>query len=215
MNIKPIRTIIVDDHPHARLAIRELLTLESSIEVVDEATSGVEAIELALKHQPDLMIIDINMAGMDGLDATRRIKEYYPKTKIIIATVSDDVSHLFEALKKGAQGYLLKHLNPQAWLNSFRAFINDDLQITKDLAMQMLLEFEKVHSYRKNLHNHMSEVLTLREQEVLELVTKGLSNREIGQMLFISEHTVKNHLKNIMYKLQVDNRVKLANYLYK
>jgi DNA-binding NarL/FixJ family response regulator len=215
MNIKPIRTIIVDDHPHARLAIRELLALESSIEVIDEATSGVEAIELALKYQPDLMIIDINMAGMDGLDATRRIKEYYPKTKIIITTVSDDVAHLFEALKKGAQGYLLKHLNPQDWLNSLRAFINDDLQITKDLAMQMLLEFEKEHPQRKNLHNHLTDVLTLREQEVLELVAKGLSNREVGQLLFISENTVKNHLKNIMHKLQVDNRVKLANYLYK
>lgn len=206
--IQPIRILIADDHKHARQGIREILEMEPDFEIVAEAWNGEEAILYTEKYMPDMILMDINMPGISGLEATRQIKGEYPYVKIIIVTVSDDITDLFEAIKKGAQGYLLKNLNQDAWLEYLRAVALDEAPLSRELAVQLLKEF----STKPAALEHSP--LTAREQEILEQVAKGKTNREISEYLIISEHTVKNHLKNIMQKLHLDNRVQLTRYAY-
>jgi DNA-binding NarL/FixJ family response regulator len=206
---EPIRVIVIDDHPHARLAIRELLSVDQTFQIIAEGKNGYEAIELAEQYEPDLMIIDIQMPGLDGLEATKRIKDRFTAIKIVIVTVSHDVAHLFEALKKGAQGYLLKTLDSSLWLDYLRAIVTDDAPLSQEIAARILQEFTKAAETKRESLDH----LTIREREVLECVAQGLSNKEIAVQLFISENTVKNHLKNIMHKLHADNRVQLSKYM--
>lgn len=206
--IQPIRILIADDHKHARQGIREILEMEPDFEIVAEAWNGEEAILYTEKYMPDMILMDINMPGISGLEATRQIKGDYPYVKIIIVTVSDDITDLFEAIKKGAQGYLLKNLDPNAWLEYLRAVALDEAPLPRELAVQLLKEF----STKPAALEHSP--LTAREQEILEQVAKGKTNREISEHLIISEHTVKNHLKNIMQKLHLDNRVQLTRYAY-
>lgn len=203
------RVLIVDDHKHARQGMRTILGMDPSFEIVAEAASGQEAIALTEAHMPDLVLMDINMPHMDGLEATKAIKEKYPYIKIVMVTVSDDIAHLFEALKKGAQGYLLKNLHPEEWHLYLKAIALDEAPLSRELAMRILQEF----SHKPKRVDEPSP-LTGREREILRLVAQGLSNREIAQQLDISEHTVKNHLKNILHKLHLDNRVQLARYAF-
>jgi DNA-binding NarL/FixJ family response regulator len=154
-------------------------------------------------------MFDINMPVLNGLQTTGIIKERFPYVKIVIITVSDDASDLFEALKKGAQGYLLKNLNPDVWLEYLHALVTDEAPMPREVAYRILNEF---HQIPGSMQSHS---LTKREQEILTLVAKGWSNKEIASQLTISEYTVKNHLKNIMQKLHLSNRVQLARYAYK
>lgn len=206
--MQPIRVLIADDHQHAREGIREILESDPFFEIVAEAWNGSEALEYTAKFMPDLILMDINMPDMSGLEATRRIKNDYPYVKIIMVTISDDITDLFEAIKKGAQGYLLKNLDPDAWLEYLRAVALDEAPLSKELAVQLLREFSP------KLPEPAHSPLTAREQEILEQVAKGKTNREISEDLIISENTVKNHLKNIMQKLHLDNRVQLTRYAY-
>ncbi|WP_199618197.1 response regulator [Paenibacillus alkalitolerans] len=206
---QPVRVLIVDDHSHAREGMREILNADPIFEVVGECTSGKEAILVTGQRMPDLILMDINMKEIDGLEATKEIKSRNPYVKIVMVTVSDDIAHLFEALKKGAQGYLLKNLNPGAWLEYLKAVIFDQAPMSRELALRILKEFSGNEAPRPS-----ENPLTDREQEILIWVAKGMSNREISEKLFISEHTVKNHLKKILQKLQLDNRVQLARYAY-
>lgn len=203
----PYRVLIVDDHAHAREGMRDIVGMIPDFEIVGEGRSGPEAIELADRFAPDLVLMDIRMPGMDGLEATRRIKEKHPEIKIVIVTVSDDVTHLFEALKKGAQGYLLKNLNPGAWQEYLKAIAVDEAPMSRELAFRLLQEFT-----RKDRPLSSQNPLTGREREVLEWVAKGAANREIAETLDISENTVKNHLKSILHKLHLQNRVQLTRY---
>ncbi|TVY01984.1 response regulator [Cohnella terricola] len=207
--MQPIRVLIVDDHNHAREGIRMILSSDPNFEVVAEANSGREAIRLTEENMPDLILMDIHMKEMNGLEATKTIKARFPYVKIVMVTVSDDIAHLFEALKKGAQGYLLKNLNPSAWHEYLKAVIIDEAPLSRELAHRILLEFN-----RKEAPISADTPLTVREQEILRWVAKGDSNREIATRLDISEHTVKNHLKNILHKLHLDNRVQLTRYAY-
>ncbi|WP_256757975.1 response regulator transcription factor [Cohnella sp. WQ 127256] len=204
-----IRVVIVDDHIHAREGIRTILSSDPIFDIVAEGTSGIEAIQLTEKWMPDLILMDINMKDMGGLEATKEIKSRYPYVKIVMVTVSDDITHLFEALKKGAQGYLLKNLNPSTWHEYLRAVIYDQAPFSRELAQRILLEFAQKEAPKSD-----NSPLTPREQEILRWVAKGLSNRDISDKLDISEHTVKNHLKNILQKLHLDNRVQLTRYAY-
>lgn len=206
------KVMIVDDHPHARSGIREILNQDSRYNVVAEAMNGEEAIAAAQQHLPDLIIMDIHMKQMNGLEATRAIKLTCPETKIVIVTVSDEVTHLFEAIKNGAQGYLKKNINPTLWLDYLNAIMHDEAPLSKELAHQMLMEFM---ISRSDASNTSLEELTERERELLKLVAVGQTNREIAEQLHISENTVKNHLRNIMQKLHVANRVQLTNVAYK
>lgn len=155
---------------------------------------------------PDLILMDIQMQGMGGLEATRIIKLQYPYVKIVMITVSDDITHLFEALKQGTQGYLLKNLSPSTWLEYLHAIMRDDAPLSRELAFQILKEFPiSVAS-----EDHIP--LTIREREILNWVASGMTNKEIATQLGISDQTVKNHLKNILQKLHLENRVQLTRY---
>jgi DNA-binding NarL/FixJ family response regulator len=156
---------------------------------------------------PDMILMDINMPVMNGLEATRQVKERFPYVKIVMVTVSDDVTDLFQAIKNGAQGYLVKNLNPNIWLSYLHALVTDSAPMPQEIANRILAEFTGVKTTNDDL-------LTSREQEILTRVATGLSNREIAKELVISEHTVKNHLKNIMQKLHLNNRVQLTCYAY-
>lgn len=208
---QPVRILIVDDHHHAREGIRAILQAEPLFEVVGEGCNGLEALTLTEQLMPDLILMDINMKEMDGLEATKEIKARYPYVKIVIITVSDDITHLFEALKKGAQGYLLKNLNPGAWREYLKAIALDEAPLSRELAQRILQEFALAGAGRQQAEE---SPLTAREQEILRCVAQGAANRDIAGMLMISEHTVKNHLKNILQKLHLDNRVQLAKYAF-
>lgn len=203
------RIIIIDDHPHAREGIKQILEMDSDFEIVAEGQNGQEAIALTEQHMPDIILMDINMPLMNGMEATKLIKEQYPYVKIVIVTVSDDITNLFEALKRGAQGYLLKNLNPTYWHEYLKAVAVDEAPMSRELAFRLLKEFAP-----KEVQVNPRSPLTAREQEILEWVAKGYANRNIADQLDISEHTVKNHLKNIMHKLHMDNRVQLTRYAY-
>jgi DNA-binding NarL/FixJ family response regulator len=202
------RIVIGDDHEHARQAMRLIIERDPRFQIVGEAADGKEVIELAASARPDLILMDINMPKVNGLAATRIIKEQFPSVKIVIVTVSDDASDLFDALKQGAQGYLLKNLKPSLWLEYLQAVAADETPMPKEIARRILHEFHTtpVPSKQSNL--------TQREQEILTWVAQGYSNKEIARQCLISEYTVKNHLKNIMQKLHLNNRVQLTRYAY-
>ncbi|MDC7721127.1 response regulator [Priestia sp. YIM B13446] len=207
--MQPFRILIVDDHAHAREGIRDILEEYEDFIIVGEGTNGQEAIELTEKLMPDIVLMDIGMPVMDGLEATKQIKLRFPYVKIVVITVSDDITDLFDALKKGAQGYLLKNLQSEVWYDYLRAFALDEVPMSKEIAFQILKEFPQETSIKKP-----DTPLSARELEVLQLVAKGLSNRDISAQLFISEHTVKSHLKNILSKLHLENRVQLTSYAF-
>lgn len=216
--IQPIRVLIADDHPHAREGMRMILSAEPDFIVVGEASSGEQAIAMSDELQPELVLMDIHMPGLGGLEAVKAIKSAQPQVKIVIVTVSDEPSHLFEALKKGAQGYLLKNLNPSAWRDYLRAVALDEAPLNPDLALSILREFANRKAQQepgnKERDAGNAEGLTPREKELLREVAKGLTNKEVAHSLGLSEHTVKNHLKNILQKLHLDNRVQLTRYAY-
>ena len=207
--MQPFRILIVDDHAHAREGIRDILEEYEDFIIVGEGTNGQEAIELTEKLMPDIVLMDSGMPVMDGLEATKQIKLQFPYVKIVVITVSDDITDLFDALKKGAQGYLLKNLRSEVWYDYLRAFALDEVPMSKEIAFQILKEFPQETSITKP-----DTPLSARELEVLQLVAKGLSNRDISAQLFISEHTVKSHLKNILSKLHLENRVQLTSYAF-
>ncbi|MED4003175.1 response regulator transcription factor [Priestia aryabhattai] len=207
--MQPFRILIVDDHAHAREGIRDILEEYEDFMIIGEGTNGQEAIELTEKLMPDIVLMDIKMPVMNGLEATKQIKLQFPYVKIVVITVSDDITDLFDALKKGAQGYLLKNLQSEVWYDYLRAFALDEVPMSKEIAFQILKEFPQETSITKP-----DTPLSARELEVLQLVAKGLSNRDISAQLFISEHTVKSHLKNILSKLHLENRVQLTSYAF-
>ncbi|GGD48898.1 response regulator [Paenibacillus nasutitermitis] len=239
---KIIRVLLADDHPHGREGIREIISADPAFEIIGEAVNGEQAVMLAAEHGPDLVLMDINMPVMNGMEATQSIKAIDPRIKIVMVTVSDDIADLFEAVKRGAQGYLLKNLSPSAWLDYLRAIAIDEIPLSKELAYRLLQEFsgaggqEQARASRAGDMNSVREVgrafsrpeaappaqrsvreegktpLTVRERDVLERVASGSSNRQIAEDCGISENTVKNHLKNILQKLHLDNRVQLTRY---
>ena len=202
----PIRLLVVDDHPLFRKGAVYMLNAQPDIEVVGEASDGNEALQKARELMPDLILMDITMPNCDGLEATRRIMEEMPYVKIVMLTVSDDDQDLFEAIKWGAQGYLLKNLEPEELTDMLRGVFHGEAPISRTTASRILREFSRrARGEGPNIRD-----LTPRETEILRLVAKGASNREIAQALVISLHTVKNHLRNIMDKLHMQSRVEAA-----
>lgn len=200
------RVMVVDDHAHAREAIREILSIDEHFEIIGMVNNGQEAIDFMEKWLPDLILMDIQMPIMDGLEATRRIKLTFPYVKIVMITVSDDMLHLLEALKRGAQGYLLKNLEPTTWLEYLHSIINEEVPMSRDVAYQILKEVNVIEEKKSEVR------LTTRELDILYGVAEGWTNKEIAGKYDISEYTVKNHLKNILQKLQLQNRVQLTRY---
>lgn len=204
------KVLITDDHPLARKAVRTLLDGEPEFEVIGEADSGERAFELCRELLPDLVLMDIQMPHMSGLEATRRIKQHNPHIRVVMLTVSDDVADLFTAIQYGAQGYLLKNMDPDDWLNYLRGLLDDQSEISRRMADRLF------HQFRTGPERGEDEikpsVLSVREAEILVQVASGRSNRQIAEQLFITENTVKNHIKNILAKLSLDNRVQLTSY---
>ena len=197
-----MRVLIVDDHPLFRDGLATLLHARG-MEIVGEANNGAEALEQARALLPDLILMDIHMPQMDGLEATRLIKLEMPATKIVILTVSDDDENLFEAVKSGAHGYLLKNMPSQQFFETLTGVANGDAPIQRGLAEKILNEFAERAS---------AEELTDREKQVLSLVAEGATNRDIASRLNVSENTIKFHLKNILEKLHLRNRAQAAAY---
>jgi two-component system, NarL family, nitrate/nitrite response regulator NarL len=205
------RVLIADDHPHARQAIMEMLEEDPSFLIVGQAKNGKEALELCEKLLPDILLIDIEMPVLNGLEATKIIKEKYPFIKVIILSVSDHIEDLFTAIQYGAQGYLLKNMDPDDWLQYLRSIVEGSDTAARGLASKLLYQFRE-----RDVQNIPSiSSLTPREKEILQLVSKGLTNKQIADHLFISENTLKNHIKNLLQKLQLENRVQLASYALK
>jgi DNA-binding NarL/FixJ family response regulator len=207
----PIRVLLVDDHALFRKGIASILAAERGFEVVGEAGDGQEGLERAREVMPDVILMDIFMPGANGLEATRRIKEALPYVKIVMLTVSEEDQNLFEAIKSGAQGYLLKKIEPQELFAMLKGVVQGDAPISRAMAGKILREF--AHQARRAVAAPLPGAdLSPREKEVLELVTRGKTNKEIAAALAIAENTVKNHLKNILEKLHLENRVQAATF---
>lgn len=200
-----VRVLLADDSPLARKGAAAILARDPVFRVVGEASDGHEAVRLATELKPDLVMMDIRMPKCDGLLATKLLKRAVPETTVVILSVSDDPGDLFQAIRVGAQGYLTKNLAPEVWLEYLTPFARGEASIPKHVARQILNEFE-----RPDAHRRVASPLTHREEQVLRLVGEGMTNRGIAERLRVAENTVKNHIKSILEKVQVKNRVQLA-----
>ncbi len=205
-----MRVLLADDHPLFRDDLATLLKARG-MEIVGEATNGLEALQQTRLLKPDLILMDVNMPRMNGLEATRLIKTEMPETKIVILTVSDDDENLFEAIKSGAHGYLLKSMASQTFFEVLKGVAQGDAPITRTLAAKILDEFAPHRQHEEALAANKAD-LTEREKEVLRLVADGSTNRDIAAQLIITENTVKYHLKNILEKLHLRNRAQAVAY---
>ena len=208
-----MRVLVVDDHPLFREGLVSLLT-SHQIVVVGEAGDGLEGVVKAEALRPDVVLMDIRMPGMGGLEATRLMKARLPDVKIVVLTVSDDDDDLFEAIKSGADGYLLKNLHSDEFFRLLAGVPAGEPAVTPALAGKILREFARSAQPRAAGAADASavEALTPREQEVLEAVASGATNKEIAQALYIAESTVKYHVTNIMDKLHFRNRGQAIAY---
>lgn len=206
-----LRILLVDDHILFRKGLVALLATRPDIQVVGEAGDGLEAIAAAQDLLPDVILMDINMPKCDGLEATRQIKSEMPHVKIVILTVSDDDQNLFEAIKSGAQGYLLKDLEPNQLYSLLENIPRGDAPLSGAIATKILKEFTRFNPASLEKPEVIDE-LTSRQISILQLVAEGKTNREIASELYISENTVKIHLRNILDKLHLQNRIQVAVY---
>lgn len=208
-----MRILIVDDHALVRSGIASLLKAKD-IEVVGEASNGLEAVEKTRRLKPDIVLMDIKMPGCNGLEATQIIKAEMPQVKIVMVTAFDDDEDLFEAMKSGASGYILKNVNADEFFNLLSSVMRGEIAVSPWIASKIVKEFFQNKGKIRAKHVDGSD-LTTREVEVLRLVAGGATNKEIASSLDISENTVKYHLRNIMEKLNFKNRAQMAAYAAK
>jgi RNA polymerase sigma factor (sigma-70 family) len=182
------------------------------IEVVGEAADGAEAIALAADLRPDLILMDIHMPGVNGIEATRAIRSEQPSARVVILTVSEEEEDLYGAIKAGAQGYLLKNLRPESLYEMIQDAVRGEAPISPGIAAKILEELGRSRDREREEVADESQQLTQREREILNLVVDGASNKEIAQRLHITEGTVKNHLHHILEKLHLENRVQVTAY---
>ncbi|RMF82705.1 MAG: DNA-binding response regulator [Chloroflexi bacterium] len=206
-----LRVLLADDHALFRDGIASLLTAWD-IEVVAQVANGAEAIKKAGELRPDLILMDINMPEVDGLEATCRIKAQWPEIQIAILTASDDDENLFEAIKCGAQGYLLKNLDAKEFGELLSDLARGEAALPKTLAARILTEFARQSQKPEAQSDEEADELTPRERDVLKLLANGMSNKEIGAQLSVSENTVKYHVRNILSKLHLRSRTQAATY---
>ncbi|WKT00601.1 response regulator [Gallibacterium salpingitidis] len=202
--MKKTTILVIDDHPLIRRGITQLLQLDKSFEVLAEASNGTEGLALAKKLSPDMIILDLNMKGMSGLDVLKALRLDEIDARIAVLTVSDSRSDIFALIEAGADGYLLKDTEPDTLLVQLKKIAEGQV-VLSDTVKQRLLE---QHSSKDPL-----QLLTDREMDVLKLIATGLSNKQIASQLFISEETVKVHIRNLLRKLNVHSRV-AATVLY-
>ncbi|MCE7082381.1 response regulator transcription factor [Streptomyces sp. ST2-7A] len=210
---EPIRVLVVDDHELFRRGLEIVLAHEPDILVVGEAGDGAEAVEKAADLLPDIVLMDVRMPRRGGIEACTSIKEVAPSARIIMLTISDEEADLYEAIKAGATGYLLKEISTDEVTAAIRAVADGQSQISPSMAVKLLTEF-KAMVQRTGEEQRLVPAprLTSRELEVLKLVATGKNNREIARDLYISENTVKNHVRNILEKLQLHSRMEAVVY---
>jgi two-component system NarL family response regulator len=207
--MEKIRLVIAEDERMTREALARLLALEEDIEVVAQASDGREALWHVERLVPDVLLTDINMPNMTGIELTQKVKQSAPSVGIVILTIYHDDANVFQAIKAGATGYVLKDSAPEDTLAAIRAIHRGDSLLHPSIAARVLTEFNRISTQRAADLTLFSE-LTDREIEVLKEVTTGKRNREIAETLFISEKTVKNHISNILFKLQCNDRTEAA-----
>ncbi|MFP5328474.1 MAG: response regulator [Acidimicrobiia bacterium] len=210
-----IRVLIADDQPLFRRGLNVVLHTEERIDVIAEAEDGEEAIQKAEELAPDVVLMDVRMPKVNGIEAARAIRDLVPSTKILMLTVSDEEDDLFQAIKAGANGYLLKEVSVEEVAEAVRAVVQGQTLITPSMASKLLSEFVSLDRRVNEKQQLPSPTLTTRELEVLKLVAKGMSNREIADDLYISENTVKNHVRNILEKLHLHSRMEAVIYAVK
>ena len=206
---EPIRVLIADDHALFRRGLEMVLAEESDIEIVGQASDGAEARDKSAESLPDVVLMDVRMPKISGIEACRAMKEAAPSAKIVMLTISDEEEDLFEAIRAGASGYLLKDIPLDEVADSVRAVYGGQSLISPSMAGKLLTEFASLArgSEEEAVRPVPAPKLSNREMEVLKLVAKGMNNRDIAKELFISENTVKNHVRNILEKLQIHSRM--------
>jgi len=205
----PIRIFIAEDERLTRDALARLLAMEPDIEVIGQAADGEQALRLVLEKPPHVLLADINMPKMTGIELTQRVHQALPQVGICILTIYHDDAHVFQAIKAGATGYVLKDSPIEETVAAIHAIAEGGSRMHPSIAARVLAEFNRI-STQRTLDAKLFSELTDREIEVLKEVATGKRNREIGEALFISEKTVKNHISNILFKLQVNDRTEAA-----
>jgi len=212
MSNKNITVMIADDHLLMSEGIKQILELETDIDVIAQAGDGEEAIEKAVKYNPDVILLDINMPKMNGIDVLRRLKDLGVKSDVIMLTIHEDREYLRETIKIGANGYVLKDSDADGLIKAIRDVNNGKTYIQPSIASLLVNDIGRVE---ENSDFQRIESLTKREYEVLILIAEGLNNKDIADKLYISEKTVKNHVSSIFKKLDVNDRIQAAIFAFK
>jgi len=210
---RPARILLADDLPLFRRAIAALIDEQEDLQVVGEAANGVEAVELAQRLQPDIVVLDVEMPVMDGIAAARLLRESLPACRVVMLTVWEDDDHLLEAIRLGVHGYLLKDLHPDELYEMLRSVMRDETPVSPALVGRLLTALREADRPAPVTSAAETGGLSHRELDVLRLVADGLSNKEIGTRLSITEGTVKNHVHNALAKLGMENRIQAAAYI--
>jgi len=214
--MEPIKVLVVDDHALFRRGIAAVLANQKSLEVVGEASDGLEAIQKAEEIAPDIVLMDLNMPHCTGLEATQALQTKMPQVNILVLTVSDNEADLFAAVKFGAKGYILKNTEPEELVHAIFHIAQGGVIISPLMATNLLTEFKDLGTgVEREATQETNAKLSPREGEVLQLVAQGATNKQIADSLFISDNTVKTHLRNIMEKLHLANRSQAAAYAVK
>lgn len=203
----PITVLLIDDHRVVRQGLRDFLELQEDIEITGEASSGEEGVQLARELIPDVVLMDLVVPGIDGVEATRQIKAASPNTRVIVLTSFADDNKVFPAIKAGAISYLLKDVSPEELAHAIRAAQRNEAVLHPEVAARLMQEFSAPRTDEAPV-----EQLTPRELEVLRLIARGKSNKEIADALIVSEKTVKTHVSNILSKLHLADRTQAAIY---
>lgn len=202
-----ISIFIADDHGIVRQGLRDYIALQEDMEVVGDAANGEQAVIRIQDHTPDVVLMDLVMPGMDGIEATRRVREMSPATRVIILTSFAEEEQVFEAIKAGASGYLMKDVKPEELAKAIRGVQAGEPMLHPEIARLMMRELQ-----RDNEQPRLHDQLTEREMEVLRCIARGMSNKEIAAELVISEKTVKTHVSNVLQKLHLADRTQAAIY---
>lgn len=208
------RVLLVDDHALFRKGFASLLNCLTELDIIGEADNGREAVEKARVLKPDIIIMDVEMPELNGVEAVKQIKKDLPNCIVVMLTIADDDDNLFNSIKNGAQGYLLKSMDPDSLIEEIKGLLRGEAALSKSIASKILKEFSSICKKHQDI-NFQKYHLTEREVEVLSLVAHGITNKEIAVTLAITENTVKNHLCNIMEKLHLQNRVQLATFAWR
>lgn len=214
--MKPIRVLLVDDHVIFRKGVKTVLSEHEDLQILGEAEDGHQAVDLARRLKPDLILMDINMPNLDGLGALEKILQEDPSIQIVMLTISEEANNLYLAIKKGAKGYILKNVLPDDLYSKIISLQKGDTPISGVIAAKIIQEFQQNHDLNSLASEpeptEYYEDLSQRENEVLAMVAEGMTNQDIADSLFITESTVKTHLRVIMEKLHLKNRVQAAVY---